>query len=91
MQEIKQLIIVNRTYGVVSQTFSSGRFPTLTFINGSETVAPTFFNGSETVAPTKDLEVYADSLFETILTSRFSLSTLYPDVYRWLYTFEAIP
>lgn len=80
MQEIKQLIIVNRTYGVVSQTLPNGRFPTLTFINGSETVAPT-----------KDLEVYADSLFETILTSRFSLSTLYPDVYRWLYTFEAIP
>lgn len=80
MQEIKQLIIVNRTYGVVSQTFPNGRFPTLTFINGSETVAHT-----------KDLEVYADSLFETILTSRFSLSTLYPDVYRWLYTFEAIP
>lgn len=46
MQEIKQLIIVNRTYGVVSQTFPNGRFPTLTFINGSETVAPT-----------KDLEV----------------------------------
>ena len=55
MQEIKQLIIVNRTYGVVSQTFPNGRFPTLTFINGSETVAPT-----------KDLEVYTDSLFETI-------------------------